>query len=164
MPGVIGPLVGLFTAIGHGFAAAAPALGGIGSAVGIGKTISDIAGGGGSGQPQQDPGLAAPAAPAAPAPAAPVPSASDNIATETANRMREAMLARKQQPGLQESGGGGLSPDYTAQMARILSGTFGSNPSTTNPGSGYLGFSGGSGTGGSGSGSSLLDSISQLGA
>jgi len=132
MPQIIPILtsIGSWLAANSGAIAAGSAIAGAGTT--IGSTIANAVSGSSdqSGQPGQ--GQNAPAATPTP------PDPSQAAGVESANRAKQALIARGQLPGLQDQTGGSLSPDYYNTMAQEFSGGFGANPGTTNPGANLL--------------------------
>ena len=116
-----------------------PILTGIGAALGIGTTAYGLSQSGG-GQPQPDM-----TQPLSPKPAEPTPAAAG--ATESADRAKQALLARNQLPGLEDQTGGSLSPDAYNLLSSEQAGVFGNSPATTNPGSNFLDLASSSPTG-----------------
>jgi hypothetical protein len=107
-----------------------PIITAISAALGIGTTAYSLAsgGGGGGGDQSQQPQPATPT----------TPDPTQAAGVESANRAKQALIARGQLPGLQDQTGGSLSPDYYNTMAQEFSGGFGANPGTTNPGANLL--------------------------
>lgn len=128
MPQLIGAIVPIFTAIGHGLAAAAPALGAVSSGVGLGTTIAGLASKPDLSQLSQQPTDLTSSQP-------PPASPEQNASNEMLSRMRQALQVRQQIPGLQANVGGSVAPDYLNSLGSEFAGVYGSNPNTINPGS-----------------------------